>query len=56
VRLRFEYAGDDGAEGWLDRWDRPTLPRAIRVSLMIEDPNRPDRQLARKVVFGNEVR
>ena len=56
VRLRFEYASDDGAEGWLDRWDRPTLPRAIRVSLMIEDPYRPDRQLARKAVFGNEVR
>ena len=56
VRLRFEYASDNGAEGWLDRWDRPSLPRAIRVSLMIEDPNRPDRQLARKAVFGNEVR
>lgn len=56
VRLRFEYASNDGAEGWLDRWDRPSLPRAIRVSLMIEDPNRPDRQLARKAVFGNEVR
>lgn len=56
VRLRFEYASDDGAEGWLDRWDRQTLPRAVRVSLMIEDPERPDRQIARKAVFGNEVR
>lgn len=56
VRLRIEYAGDSSAEGWLDRWNRQALPRAIRVSLMIEDPQRPDRQLARKAVFGNEVR
>lgn len=56
IRFRLEYASDDGGWRWQPRWGRArSLPRAVRVSLALADPNRPDRQIARKAVLPIRV-
>ncbi len=50
--LRFAWF--DGKQ-WLDAWEQPGLPRAVRASLSMVDPHRPDRNLARTAVFNVNV-
>lgn len=52
LAFRVEY--DDGT-AWQPRWNRPELPRAVRVSLTLSHPDRPWEQIARKAVFGIHV-
>jgi prepilin-type N-terminal cleavage/methylation domain-containing protein len=40
---------------WLDAWEQPGLPRAVRVSLSLIDPDRPGRNLARTAEFNVNV-
>jgi prepilin-type N-terminal cleavage/methylation domain-containing protein len=48
------FAWFDGKQ-WLDAWEKPGLPRAVRVSLSLVDPDRPGRNLARTTVFNVNV-
>ena len=54
VGFRVEYLDDDGA--WRREWDESGLPRAVRVSLTLMDPIRPETQIARKAVFPIQTR
>ncbi|MBM3290505.1 MAG: prepilin-type N-terminal cleavage/methylation domain-containing protein, partial [Candidatus Hydrogenedentes bacterium] len=50
VQMRVEYAGAGGA--WTDNWSQPGNPAVVRVSLLLAEPERPDRQqVAGKAVF-----
>jgi prepilin-type N-terminal cleavage/methylation domain-containing protein len=51
-----EYLGNDADVAWQDDWAGPGLPRAVRVSISLEDPVRPEFQVARKAVFPIHVR
>lgn len=55
LRLRIEYAAE-GESGWLPQWQRQATPRAVRVSMTLADPFRPDLQISRKAVFAIYVR
>ncbi len=52
MALRVEY--DDGS-AWQPRWNRPELPKAVRISLTLQHPDRPWEQISRKAVFGVHV-
>ena len=56
IRFRVEYA-EDGVEGWVGEWYKPTLPRAVRISMTLADRNpfRTDRQVSLKAVFPISV-
>jgi hypothetical protein len=51
-----EYLGGDANAAWSEAWAGPGLPRAVRVSIALEDPVRPEFQVARKAVFPIRVR
>ncbi len=46
--MRAEF--HDG-ENWHTGWDRPEMPKAVRISLAVMHPDRPWEQVARKAVF-----
>ena len=56
LQLGFEYAGPDDPE-WLASWtDETSLPRAVRVTLTVADPDKPLRaQVCRKAVYKIHV-
>ncbi len=44
------------AEGnWQDSWDSASPPSAVRVSLVVANPDRPERQVARETQFAVRV-
>ncbi|MCP4640321.1 MAG: prepilin-type N-terminal cleavage/methylation domain-containing protein [bacterium] len=51
VGMEIEYnAGTE--EGWVDHWESPVLPKAVRVSITLADPDNPTRdQVSRWAVF-----
>ena len=53
LKMRVEYSAGDGA--WVSDWTDQTSPRAVRVTLVLADPNRPAVQLSRKAVFPIRV-
>lgn len=53
VRFEAEYQAEDGQ--WFEKWDRPTLPSAVRVSLALVHPDSGE-QVTRKAVFPIRVR
>lgn len=54
VELQIEYAGAGG--GWSETWDQPFNPRALRVSIVLVDPERPlTDQSARQAVIPVRV-
>lgn len=50
LQMKVEYAPADGSP-WVAAWDRPDLPRAVRVSLTLTDPDTWRDYVARKAVF-----
>ncbi len=56
IAFRVEYLSDESDQHWLAVWHGPGHPEAIRVSLVLEDPDRPDFQISRKKVFRIHVR
>lgn len=53
--IRFEYAGQPGAESWTPNWTGTGLPKAVRVSLVLAAPNHPEQAISRKAVFAIHV-
>lgn len=54
VELEIEYAGTGG--GWSKTWEQPFNPRALRVSVVLVDPDRPlADQAARQAVIPVRV-
>lgn len=54
VELQIEYAGAGG--GWSDTWEQPFNPRALRVSVVLVDPDRPlSDQTARQSIIPVRV-
>lgn len=51
----FRVEFHDGEE-WLPRWEEPTMPAAVRVSLTLADPTRLEEQIARTSTFAIHVR
>lgn len=50
AKMNVEFAGPEG--GWKDAWAGPGNPNAVRVSVLLVEPNHPQRQqVARKAVF-----
>ena len=56
VAFRVEYLSDDPGSLWIGDWQGPGHPRAVRVSLTLEDLDRPDFQIARKAVLRVHVK
>jgi prepilin-type N-terminal cleavage/methylation domain-containing protein len=52
TRFRVEY---NNGKRWVGQWSSSELPRAIRVSLTVANPNNPTMQVARKRVFPVKV-
>jgi prepilin-type N-terminal cleavage/methylation domain-containing protein len=52
LAMRVEYAG---AQGWQAGWSSGVNPQAVRVSLVLMDPDMPWQQVARKAVFSVHV-
>ncbi len=52
--LKFEYPGANG-QGWQTRWQGPGLPGLVRVSMVLQDPDRTWEQIARQAVFPIHV-
>jgi len=55
VRFRVEYASNQGDNRWYPAWSGESLPAAMRVSLALEDVERPYIQISRKAVFAIPV-
>ena len=54
LKMHVEYAGTGG--DWTDGWTQPGNPRLVRVSLLLVEPDHPNRQqTARKAVFTVNV-
>ncbi len=53
--FRVEYDPGPGGAGWLPEWKESRLPRAIRVSIVLMNPDPPNEQIARKAVFPVEA-
>jgi hypothetical protein len=53
--LCIEYAGKEPGAAWQREWKQDASPAAIRVSLVLMDPDRPFEQIARKAVFPVRV-
>ena len=54
VELQIQYAGAGGA--WSDTWEQPFNPRALRVSVVLVDPDRPlTEQTARQAIIPVRV-
>lgn len=54
LKMHVEFVGASGA--WSDGWTQPGNPKAVRVNLLLVEPNHPTRQqTARKAVFTVNV-
>lgn len=51
----FEYTGGSSMDTWSPTWTGPNLPKAVRVSLLLVNPDRPGQAIARKAVFAIHV-
>ncbi len=51
LAMRIEYSERRSDGSWFAAWTKPELPAAVRVSLTIMDPLRPNEQISRKTVF-----
>ena len=56
IAFRVEYLTDDPEKVWVPTWNRAAHPEAIRLSLTLEDADRPEFQLSRKAVMRVHVR
>lgn len=56
IAFRVEYLSKDPDKLWVAGWDRAGHPEAIRLSLTLEDPDRPEFQVSRKTVLRVHVR
>lgn len=56
VAFRAEYLSDDPDRLWETEWHGPGHPKALRISLTLEHPDRPDLQISRKAVLRVHVR
>lgn len=56
VAFRLEYLSNDPHRLWVGDWQGAGHPGAVRVSLTLEDPDRPDIQISRKAVLRVHVR
>ncbi len=50
AQFNVQFLGPDGQ--WLDAWETAAPPAAVRVSLVVANPDRPERQVARETVFA----
>ncbi|MFO7976062.1 MAG: type II secretion system protein [Candidatus Hydrogenedentota bacterium] len=53
VHFNVQYAGEK--EEWRDAWDSVQPPSAVRVSLVLAEPERPERQVVREATFPVRV-
>ncbi|HOD51024.1 MAG TPA: type II secretion system protein [Candidatus Hydrogenedentes bacterium] len=53
AQFNVQYAGPEGQ--WQDAWDGAQPPSAVRVSLVVAEPGRPERQVAREAIFAVHV-
>ena len=56
IAFRLEYLSNDPGRLWVGDWQGAGHPAAVRVSLTLEDPDRPDIQISRKAVLRVHVR
>lgn len=56
IAFRAEYLSDDPDRLWESEWHGPGHPKAVRISLTLEDPGRPGFQISRKAVLRVHVR
>ena len=56
VAFRAEYLSEAPNQLWETEWHGPGHPKAVRISLTLEDPDRPDIQISRKAVLRVHVR
>ncbi len=54
VHFDVQCAGPE--DDWREAWTEASLPRSVRVSLVLANPERPERQVARAAVFTVTVR
>ncbi|MGI6461806.1 MAG: type II secretion system protein [Candidatus Hydrogenedentales bacterium] len=50
AQFNVQFLGPEGP--WRDAWETATPPAALRVSLVVANPDRPERQVARETVFA----
>ena len=50
AQFNVQFLGPDAQ--WLDAWETAAPPAAVRVSLVVANPDRPERQVARETVFA----
>lgn len=55
LAMRVECLGRAPGDTWQPQWSKPVLPGAVRVSIVVIDPDRPYEQTARKAVFPIET-
>ncbi len=55
IAFRAEYLSDDPDQLWEAEWHSPGHPKALRISLTLEDPGRPGFQISRKAVLRIHV-
>lgn len=55
IAFRVEYLSNDPDQYWQADWQGPGHPKALRISLILEDLDRPDFQISRKKVFRIHV-
>ena len=55
IAFRIEYLSNDPGPLWVGDWQGPGHPGALRISLTLEDPDRPDFQISRKAVLRVHV-
>ncbi len=53
--LKIEFLAQEANSNWQPAWDKPVMPAAIRVSMLISDPDRPYLKISRKAVFPVKV-
>ena len=56
IAFRVEYLSSDPGPLWVGGWPGPGHPGAVRISLTLEDLDRPDFQISRKAVLRVHVR
>jgi len=55
LAFRVEYLSEKPGRLWIQEWNGADHPRAVRVSITLQDLNRPDLQLSRKSVMHIHV-
>ena len=50
AQFNVQFLGPEGQ--WRDAWETAATPAAVRVSLVVANPDRPERQVARETVFA----